>query len=111
MPALPAVLGGRRQLREATCLPPQRKRNRVEGDLGVAPLRGDAGVEPEECGAEIDETLNDVVVTCRDAEAKAFRVEGAVAHEIANELREIRSHAARDASPEVCSPVEVTERR
>src|SRR5437870_2016043 len=101
MPALSAVLGGGRKFCEATRFPPQDERDGVDGHLGVAVLFGDARIKSEEGRDEIDEMLDDVRVLRRDTKAKPFRVERAVAHEVADELRELRRHLALRASAEV----------
>src|SRR5436309_4401676 len=58
MPTLAAVLGRRRELREATRLPPQSQRHRVERDLGVTLCLRDRGIEAGVRRAEIVEPLD-----------------------------------------------------
>ncbi len=110
MPALAAVLGRRRQLCEAACLPPHRQRHRVEGHFGIAALRRHRGFEAEERCAELAHPLDDVVVASADTEANALRMERAVAHEVTDELREVGRHPARNAGLVIATPVELSER-
>jgi len=108
---LPLCSASGRELGESAGLPPERQRHRVECDLGIALLLRDRGVEAEERGAEINESLDDVVITLGDAQPQSLGMKGAVAHEVADELCELRRHALGDTRAEVGSPVEIAERR
>ena len=110
-PALAGMALERAVLREPARLPPDRQRDRVQRDLGVSLARQQVRVEAEELAAERDEPVEDVVVSVGHAEPDSLGMQRAVAHEVADELRELRAHRARDARPMVGVPVQITERR
>src|SRR5438309_903935 len=83
----------------------------MDGHFDVSLLRLDMHWQMEKLLYEMFESRNHIRVFLANAEAQTFRVKRTVAHEVADQFRELRRNGARHHHVVIARPIEFAERR
>src|SRR6266566_241881 len=98
-------------LGKAACLPPEDESHRIHPHLGVPLLGGNAYIESEALLGEEPQSIDDVIVAVRHGEAKASRMQGSIAHEVADKFCQFGAHRTRWGGMMLAGPVGLGEGR